>query len=133
MGIFWYIFCDLTYQSEEEIALSADPSSTNFFNAFSLKEKSNWDKLISLYYFTFTSLSTVGLGDYHPKSNSERLLGSFILLFGVAMTSFVMQNFSDMLVKIREVNKGFDDQESLCMFFGTLERFNGDVKLNPDL
>jgi len=36
-------------------------------------------------YFSFTSLSTVGFGDYHPRSNSERLIGAAMLVFGVAI------------------------------------------------
>jgi len=37
---------------------------------------SNADKMIKLTYYTFTTLSTVGLGDMHPRGNSEMLLGS---------------------------------------------------------
>jgi hypothetical protein len=52
---------------------------------------------IILTYFAFTSLSTVGFGDYHPRSNSERLLCGFILLFGVAIFSYCMGNFIGIL------------------------------------
>ena len=38
----------------------------------------------------FTSLSTVGFGDYHPRSDLERLLCSAILIFGVSIFSYVM-------------------------------------------
>jgi hypothetical protein len=41
-------------------------------------------------YFAFTSLSTVGLGDYHPRSNAERIVGAFMMLFGAMITSLVM-------------------------------------------
>jgi hypothetical protein len=44
-------------------------------------------------YFSFTSLSTVGFGDYHPRSDPERLLVAFILLFGVAIFSYCMGIF----------------------------------------
>ena len=46
----------------------------------------------------FTTLSTVGLGDYHPVSDYERVFGSLILLFGVLTTSVVMERLSLMLV-----------------------------------
>ena len=48
--------------------------------------------LISLYY-SFTSLSTVGFGDFHPRSNAERLTCAFVLLLGVACFSYIMGNF----------------------------------------
>jgi hypothetical protein len=44
-------------------------------------------------YFAFTSLSTVGFGDFHPRSNYERLFCALILLFGVALFSMIMGDF----------------------------------------
>jgi hypothetical protein len=60
------------------------------------KNSSAMNLLISLY-FAFTSLSTVGFGDYAPRGNYERLFGSFMLLFGVAIFSYIMGNFIDIL------------------------------------
>ena len=44
-------------------------------------------------YYAFTSLSTVGFGDYNPRSDSERLFIAMVLLFGVLTFSYVMGNF----------------------------------------
>ena len=41
-------------------------------------------------YYALTSLSTIGFGDYYPKTDAERLYVSFMLLFGVAIFSFIM-------------------------------------------
>ena len=54
--------------------------------------------LISLY-FAFTSLSTVGFGDYAPRGNIERAFGAFMLLFGVAIFSYIMGNFIEILTQ----------------------------------
>jgi hypothetical protein len=51
-------------------------------------------------YYAFTTLSTVGFGDFFPSSNSERALCSFILLGGVAIFSYIMGNFIEILVSI---------------------------------
>ena len=75
-------------------------------------------------YFMFTSLSTVGLGDYHPISNKERVLGATILLFGVLLTSFVMENFINMIRQIRQVNGSFEESNKLSLFLTTLRKFN---------
>ena len=48
-------------------------------------------------YYMFTSLSTVGFGDYHPRSNFERVYCAMILLFGVAIFSYIMGNFIEIL------------------------------------
>jgi len=55
--------------------------------------------MIRLVYFTFTTLSTVGFGDYNPKSNVERLFVGFFMLFGVATFSYIMGHFIDILHK----------------------------------
>ena len=51
-------------------------------------------------YFAFTSLSTVGFGDFNPRSDYERVLIAIILLFGVAIFSYVMGNFLEILNKV---------------------------------
>ena len=52
---------------------------------------------ISMTYFAFTSLSTVGFGDIRPYSDAERIFCAIILLIGVAIFSIIMGNFSDIL------------------------------------
>ena len=49
-------------------------------------------------YFTFTSLSTVGFGDYYPVNNQERIFGSFFMLFGVAICSYTMGELNSVLL-----------------------------------
>ena len=86
------------------------------------KDKAN--EILELYYFTFTTLSTVGFGDFHPMSNTERLFMAFGMLFGVAIFSVIMGNFIDMLGVIEEFNEEFNEGEDLAKFFGILKAFN---------
>lgn len=48
-------------------------------------------------YFAITSLSTVGFGDFTPRSDIERVLGAFMLLGGVIIFSNLMAKFIEML------------------------------------
>mmetsp|Transcript_9853 Transcript_9853/g.14916 ORF Transcript_9853/g.14916 Transcript_9853/m.14916 type:complete len:180 (-) Transcript_9853:1524-2063(-) len=98
----------------------------NFLDANSFPQKESNSKMIALTYFAFTSLSTVGLGDYHPVADLERFLGSFILLFGVAITSFIMENLNNMIVQLNSIQKNFEENDKLSLFLGTMEKFNGD-------
>ena len=68
-------------------------------------------------YWAFTSLSTIGFGDYHPKSNSERMVTAFILLFGVAIFSYILGNFIDILNEIQTFNRDLDEGDELTKFF----------------
>lgn len=43
-------------------------------------------------------LATVGYGDYSPKSDLEKIIGIFIMIMGIAFFSYIMSNFTDILV-----------------------------------
>ena len=45
-------------------------------------------------YFALTMLSTVGYGDMYPISNLEKIVGVFCMMFGVALFSIIMAEFS---------------------------------------
>lgn len=89
-----------------------------------------FDDFILLVYYSFTSLSTVGFGDYNPKSNTERILIAFFLLFGVAIFSYIMGNFITILQTFNEMMAGNEDDTNLGRFFGVLMKFNGGNHLN---
>ena len=75
-------------------------------------------------YYAFTTLSTVGFGDLHPRSNAERLLCAFLMLAGVAIFSYIMGNFLEILLSIQNLNTEFDEGEKLTKWFGLMKRFN---------
>ena len=60
-------------------------------------------------YFAFTSLSTVGFGDYYPVSDSERLFASLLLLSGVAMFSYILESFMAQINLVKKINEPFGD------------------------
>ena len=75
-------------------------------------------------YFSMTSLSTVGFGDFNPRSDGERLVCAFSLLFGVAIFSYIMGNLITILDHNLLCNESLDDGDNLAKFFGCLKRFN---------
>ena len=48
----------------------------------------DFEFMLGMIYFTFTSLSTVGFGDFYPVADEERIFCSFLLLFGVAIFAY---------------------------------------------
>lgn len=84
-------------------------------------------------YFSFTSLSTVGFGDFHPRGNLERIYISFVLLIGVSVFSYIMGNFIEIIGVMGEINGSFNDGDNLTKFFGLIKRFNNDRDINRDL
>ena len=66
----------------------------------------------------------MGFGDYYPVSDLERVIGSVVLLFGVAMFSYILTDLlsSFNLFKQHEALAGSEDD--LDRFFVTLQGFN---------
>lgn len=69
-----------------------------------MNEREDKDILLAYLYFSFTSLTTVGFGDYNPRSDIERAFIAFGLLFGVALFSLIMGQFIEMIVDIMDSN-----------------------------
>ena len=89
--------------------------------------------MISVVYFSFTTLATVGYGDYHPVSNPELLVGGVYILFGVTVFSFIMGNFIEMLVEFKTVTAENEDSQDLYKWLNVLARFNNGRQLPKDM
>ena len=82
-------------------------------------------RTLTLMYFALTTLTTIGLGDYYPLSNTERLVGSFMLLFGVMLSNFIMGELMNMITIINYMEYEFIvEEEELEKFFAVLCQFN---------
>lgn len=104
----------------------------NYKDDYSFLANEDWDitdsnglrsTTIAMYY-ALTSLSTTGLGDFYPKTDSERLLVSFMLLFGVAIFSYILGEIRYM-VSTFSFDKDLEEREKLEPFFCVLKKFNG--------
>ena len=129
IGIGFYIICDLFYHIDEAVN---DPE--NFFiSNFGMDEMKPSDSAIKMLYWAFTSLSTVGFGDLHPRSDVERVVCAIILLFGVMIFSYVLGNFVEILNVFIDINEEVEDMEGLTKFFGLLEHYNRNQVLDQSL
>ena len=98
-----------------------DDEPDHFMSKFNQAELSENEQVIVLFYFSFTTLTTVGFGDLNPRSNAERIYMAFGMLIGVAVFSYYMGELIEM------ISLGSDDDEEaddLAKFFGLLKNFN---------
>ena len=129
IGFFWIIILngfEKFLNNTEPIGETYDEQIINegFLKYYQFDDDTKFKQLIIGVYFAFTSLSTVGLGDYCPRSNNERIIGSALLLFGVSIFSYIMGNLLESFNKIVYYNDSLDEGEELSKFFGVLESFN---------
>jgi hypothetical protein len=91
LGTSWFIVTKM---------LTNDPDEFTFYNVYGMAEKTDDQNLIISCYFIFTTLATVGFGDYTPKSDTERSIMILILLVGVATFSYIMGQFIQILLNL---------------------------------
>ena len=125
-GLLWILFCKLLN----------DPNDMNTFlnyQDYGLQDASDQKLTVVAVYFAFTSLSTVGFGDFVPRSDIERIMGAFIMLSGVAIFSTIMDQFIGMMFLIKQFNKSFDEGDKLSHFFGVCKKFNNNNPIDREL
>lgn len=113
--------------------INIDPRIDHFIGYYKLADHPEPRQALMMIYFAFTSLSTVGLGDFCPKGEAEMILCSMLLLFGVAIFSYIMGMFIDMIDQLQELHKDLDDADNLSKFFGVLQNFNNNKPIDPDM
>lgn len=103
VGLVFYIFADLILENEfirhdEEMHdHEEEPLPDTFITTNGLFEFTPVERCLRVFYFMFTTLSTVGFGDFHPRADAERIFVVFILLLGVAVFSYFMGNFVEII------------------------------------
>ena len=65
--------------------------------------------VLTMMYWSFTTLSTVGFGDYYPISDTERGLMCLCFLAGVACFSYVNGAFLEILNFVFNINSPFEE------------------------
>ena len=124
LGTLWFIFSKRTTKT---------PDDYTFYNEYNLADREDSENLIIVVYFAFTTLSTVGFGDYNPKSELERIITTFILLIGVACFSYIMGQFIEILMNFQTVTADNEDSENLSKWLGLLAHFNKNRPLSKEM
>ena len=105
----------------------------HFTTFYGIDEMPQYDSMIILMYFSFTSLTTIGFGDFNPRGDFERLYISFGLLFGVAIFSYIMGLFIEIIKTVKKNNADPGDGDSLFKFFGILRKYNMEERMNVNM
>ena len=136
-GMFFLIISELVQDFIHDIEISEFMNNVHshdvFIETFNFSENTASESLIIIFYFAFTSLSTVGFGDYHPRGNVERLMGAFILLGGAAIFSLIMGNSTEILQEFQAFNEDISEGDNLTQFFLAMKYLNCKENLKKDL
>jgi len=102
---FWIIMCeayedfwlnahyrDMSYPADKDL-----PDYDNFIPEYQLQNETQYTIIITVFYYAFTSLTTVGFGDKRPFSTIERLFTAFMLFGGVLIFSYIIGVYGELL------------------------------------
>jgi hypothetical protein len=118
------IGCFILFQLSHELGLRYETSEDSFVNAYDLDFRTVKEKMIIMAYFSFTTLSTVGFGDFHAISNGERLVMIIIMLLGIMCFSYIMGLFTEILNTFTTINHPIEQYQDLDQFLNVIETFN---------
>jgi hypothetical protein len=132
--ITYFIGC-IVYFISNEFNTEEDLQSGNTFNqAFGLENlDSDKSRLIVCCYFALTMLATVGYGDYYPISSREMIAAVIIMLACVAIFSFIMSSFLEIISSYNQKMDTVDKSEELDRWLISLERYTKGTPLNLSL
>ena len=71
------------------------------------------ENCIKMTYFAFTTLSSVGFGDYYPRNTEERILMIVIFLFSLTVFSAILGYMQDLLKAQDRLDAENGDRDSL--------------------
>ena len=101
LSVLFFIWQDYTSQFNPVSAMFP----TQFQKLHDLDKRQSAEVLLIMLYWAFTTLSTIGLGDYYPVSNYERSVMCVGFVLGVAMFSVIMKMFIRILNKMLKLNE----------------------------
>lgn len=107
-GILWYIF---TYGIVSPGNCN-NPDSFQYF--FNLAENTDYENLIISMYYIFTTLATVGFGDYYPINSYERIVIGAVFIFSVTVFSFIMGRLLSLLFSYNRMTGDNTEEDDLA-------------------
>ena len=85
-----------------------------------------------MWYYAITTLSTIGFGDFSPKSVNEKFLGAVILQFGVVVFSIIMSKLIDILSSFKAIEQQGQHRD-LSKWIAMLSKYNGGQPMSKDI
>ena len=108
----------------------------NFINYFNLEphdeSRSDLHKVILLVYFALTTLSSVGFGDFHPKSDLGRMVFCIIMVVGVLIFGIIMGELLSISEQFGELDKVLEEGDALNSFFRMIKQYNYGYDMDLD-
>ena len=121
-GCFWYLIID-SFKYKGFTDSHGENVHESFYYKFEMENRSSFDKIIVSWYYSMTTLTTVGYGDYYPVSNIEIFVAVGFMLCGVVFFSYVMSSVIDIINNEQKKNSLQDKAWGLRNWLTILTRY----------
>lgn len=101
------------------------PYKDTFLKIYDIESKSKKEQVIVIFYFIFTTLTTVGYGDYSARNSEEMGLCILIMLIGSAWLALTMSKVMSFVKEFEKIGKPKDNLSELTVFIHNLEHIHG--------
>ena len=92
----------------------------------------SFQSMVKVWYYALTTLSTIGYGDFLPKSVIEKLIVSGIMMMGVTVFSYIMGCLMNILLSYKQLDEKTSHKE-LAKWVALLSKFNSGTMLPRSL
>ncbi|OMJ90680.1 hypothetical protein SteCoe_6964 [Stentor coeruleus] len=109
----WYSFVDkyLKYTDEKD----------NFILHFNLDQDTTVQRFIKTWYYIYTTLATVGYGDYYATNKSEMVAAIFLLLAGPTWFAFMMGRSIQLINNLQDIDGVSNKLSKLHIWISNIE------------
>lgn len=92
-------------------------------------------QFVRFIYYALTTLSTIGYGDFLPKTIKEKMLVSAIIFVCVIIFSLIVNQLISVLKDFKKIKEGRQDQKQrdLGQWIGLLAYINKGIPINKDI
>ena len=129
VGQYWYIFSQTVHEysfgheEHTEIGWEYQTFIQNHDN-WNIKDETKLRRIIISTYYSMTTLSTIGLGDFYPVSDTERICSCFLFIIGICIFSYIMDELCLLIIKVQKLYQDIGEEDELDKFFILLRMFN---------
>lgn len=96
LGCFWYIYVSALWNEKAHVEEQFNDTAF-FMSEYSLTNENHAFNMLKMTYFAFTTLSSVGFGDFYPQNTPERVFMIIIFLFTLTVFSAILGTMQDLL------------------------------------
>ena len=101
----------------------------SFITNYDMLTQSNSRNTLTMLYFSLTTLSSVGFGDYSPQTTPERAFIVCVFFMQLIVFSSIVNSLQSYFEDYQAKNEDPDESSKLMKFFQFLKRYNNGVKL----